>query len=72
MQDLDLTRIALSRRLTSLGYPSSTVSDYVHGRAKPSLERAAEIEAKIGIPASAWVNGVPLAEMQAELNKRST
>jgi len=71
MIDERLIRSALTRALLGMGYPSSSVSDYVRGAAKPSLDRAAEIERQIGIPAAAWAKGVPLLEMWNHLKIRS-
>lgn len=61
--DSEIAKVALTRALRRLGYRRATISDLVNGKSKPTIDRAAEIEREIGIPAAAWSAGVPLQEM---------
>lgn len=47
---------ALATRLReTLGVSAGYASDLANGNRKPSLEKAVEIEAKLGIPVAAWL-----------------
>lgn len=71
MIDEKLIKGALSRHLVAIGYSQSMASEMVNGHKKPSLSKAAEIEKRFGIPAAAWVSGVPLQETWEQLKMRS-
>lgn len=68
---LATARYALRKRLLDMNFSSAHVSLWVNGHRKPNLEQAVRIESVIGIPAAAWLAGVPLREMWAELTRRS-
>lgn len=71
MDILDLAQIALRRSLEEIGYSKAGASELAAGKRKPSIERAADIERRIGIPAAAWADGPPLQQMWNIMKKRA-
>lgn len=75
MDTLDLARIALRRALVEvkeLDISSTAAFDLVAGRYKPGLQRAADIERLIHIPAKAWATkDEPAREMWRLLTMRA-
>lgn len=69
MSDDRYIQLALAARLRDFGYSAAMASEIAAGRKKPSLEKAVEIEAAIGIPASAWIKGEGVAGMLAVMQR---
>lgn len=66
-----LAKKALTQALLSIGISDGQASDIIKGTKKPSLDRAVEIEERIGIPASAWAKHTHLDEMWKIIAERA-
>lgn len=63
-------RLALADMLREIGVSHTSASELVNGKKKPSLARAADIEKRLGIPATAWVERVPIKETLEIMKRR--
>lgn len=69
MEHLELARKALRDRLLGMGMHPSMASELANGPRRPNIKTAAEIEKRIGIAPSAWVDGPPLEAMWAIIKR---
>lgn len=71
IEQCKIAKLALADRLRGLGYSPGMASELAGGKRKPSIETAANIEARLGIRASIWATRVPLKEVWDQIKRTS-